>query len=140
MYRSLLVALTHGSLRDAPARCAIALAQREQLRLQALVVIDPNRMTPEEAVPLGGVAYKAKRDEEMLQKVRQAADETLAAFCEQGKSAGVHCGAVVSEGDLPVVLATAAERADALIVGHGTGRPVAGEVAHLHVLHGILAH
>jgi nucleotide-binding universal stress UspA family protein len=140
MYRSLLVALAPGSLSDAPARYAIALAQREHLRLQGLTVIDPDRMIPAEAVPLGGDAYKAKRDEEMLQKVRQAANETLAAFCEQGKGAGVHCEAMASEGDLPVVLATAAERADALIVGHGTGRPIAGEVAHLHVLHGILTH
>jgi len=140
MYRSLLVALTPGGFSDAPARYAVALAQREHLRLQGLTVIDPDRMILSEAVPLGGGAYKAKRDEEMLRMVRQAANKTLAAFCEQGKIAGVPCEARVSEGDLPVLLATAAERADALIIGHGhgTGRPVAGEIVHLHVLHGIL--
>jgi len=140
MYRSLLVALTPGGVTDVPARYAVALAQREHLHLQGLTVIDPDRMIPAEAIPLGGAAYKAKRDEEMLQKLRQAAQETLAAFCEQGKAAGVNCEAMVREGDLPVVLATAAERADALIVGHGTGRPVAGEVAHLHALHDILTY
>jgi len=140
MYRSLLVALTPGGITDVAACYAVALAQREHLRLQGLAVIDPNRMIPAEAVPLGGAAYKAKRDEEMLRKVRQAAQETLTAFCDLGKSAGVHCEAGAREGDLPVVLATAAERADALIVGHGAGRPVAGEAAHLHVLHDILAY
>ena len=142
MYRSLLVALTPGGFSDAPARYAVALAQREHLRLQGLTVVDPDRMIGSEAVPLGAGAYKAKRDEEMLRKVRQAANKTLAAFSEQGKIAGVPCEAGVSEGDLPVVLAIAAERADALIVGHGhgTGGPVAGEVEHLHVLHGILTH
>jgi nucleotide-binding universal stress UspA family protein len=140
MYRSLLVALTPGGFSDAPARYAVALAQREHLRLQGLAVIDPDRMIASEAVPLGAGAYKAKRDEEMLRAVRQAANKTLASFCEQGKIAGVPCEARVSEGDLPVLLATAAERADALIIGHGTGRPVPGEVAHLHVLDGILTH
>ena len=142
MFRSLLVALTPGGVSEVPARYAVALAQREHLRLQGLTVIDPDRMIPAEAVPLGGAAYKARRDDAMLQKVRQAAEETLAAFCAQGKGAGVHCETRVSEGNLPVVLATAAERADALIIGHGhgTGRPAPGEVAHLHVLHDVLTH
>jgi len=140
MYRSLLVAMRPGDPSDAPARYAVALAQREHLRLQGLTVIDPARMIPGEAVSLGGGAYKARRDEAMLRKVRQAAEETVAAFCKQGKDAGIHCEPSVSEGDLPVVLATAAQRADALIVGHGTGRAVAGEVAHVHVLHGVLTH
>jgi len=140
MYRSLVVALKPGGLSEPPACHAVALAQREHLRLLGVAVIDPDRMIPAEAVPLGGAAYKARRDEEMLRKIQQAAEKTVAAFCEQGKDAGVRCEASVSEGDLPVVLATAAERADALILGHGTGRPVAGEVAHVHVLHDILTH
>jgi nucleotide-binding universal stress UspA family protein len=140
MYRSLVVALKPGGLREPPACHGVALAQREHLRLLGVAVIDPDRMIPAEAVPLGGAAYKARRDEEMLRKIRQAAETTLAAFREQAKDAGVRCEASVSEGELPVVLATAAEQADALIVGHGTGRPVAGEVAHVHVLHDLLTH
>ena len=140
MYRSLLVGLTPGGVSDAPARYAIGFAQRAHLRLQGVTVIDPDRLTPGEPVSLGGDAYKARRDQEMLAKVRQAANETLAKFRDEGKSADVPCETAMHEGDLPVMLAAAAERADALVVGHGTGRSVAGEVAHLHVLHGILTH
>jgi len=139
MYRSLLVGLTPGGISDAPARYAMALAKRARLALQGVTVIDPDRLTPGESVPPGGGAYKARRDHEMLEKVRAAATEMLAKFRDEAKSADLPCETVMREGDLPIVLATAAERADALVVGHGTGRSVAGEVAHLHVLHSILA-
>jgi len=140
MFRSLLVALTPGGLNEASVRYAIALAQRENLRLRGLTIIDPNQVMPTEAVPLGGMAYKTQRDEEMLKQARLAADTTLAELSEQAKYVGVHCETLVRVGDLPVELAIAAESADLLIVGHGAGRSVAGEETHLHVLHSILTH
>ncbi|HTU00370.1 MAG TPA: universal stress protein [Candidatus Sulfotelmatobacter sp.] len=139
MYQSVVVGLTPGGWSDAPARYALALAERTHLHLHGFTAIDPARLTPAEAVPPGGAAYKARRDEAMLATVREAAGATLAQFADQAKAIEVPCEVSLQEGDLPKLLAAAAERADVLVIGHGAGRSVAGEVAHLHVLHGILA-
>jgi nucleotide-binding universal stress UspA family protein len=140
MFRSLLVALKPGAVSNAPTRYALQLAQGERLQLHGMAVIDVDRLTAGEAVPLGGGAYKAKWDEEVLRQVRQAASKAQAAFREQATSAGLACDAVVQEGDLPFVLATAAQRVDLLILGHRVGQRIPGTAADLQALHDILTH
>lgn len=140
MFRSLLVALTPGGRNDASARYAVALAQRRNLRLRGLTIIDRDQVVPTEAVPLGGTAYKTQRNEELLERIRLTAKVTLAELCEQANQAGVHCETMVREGDLPVELAIAAESSDLLIVGHGAEQPAASAGTHTHVLHSILKH
>ncbi len=140
MYRTALVALKPGSSNGAVCRYAIAAAQRENLRLIGRAVIDPRRVTSAELLPPGGGAYKAKRDEALLHRVRQAASETLQTFSEQAKAAGVVCEVGATEGDLDATIANAVQRADLLVVGHRATRDIADVPASTAALAGILRH
>ncbi len=140
MYRTALVALKPGSSNEAACRYAIALAQRENLRLLGLSVIDPSRVISAEMMPPGGGAYKAMKDDALLHHARQAAGETLKDFSKRAETAGIAYEALETEGELDVTITTAVQRTDLLVVGHRAVQDIADVPASTEALGGILRH
>lgn len=86
MLRSILVALddTPGAIKARDA--AIALARRTGAALTVAVVLDrPNTAAAHEAVPMGGAAFKARRDARLM---AQAEAEAAAALAACARAAG----------------------------------------------------
>jgi len=80
MIRSILVALDDTPGAIAARDTAIALARRTGASLTAAVVLDrPHAEDEHEAIPLGGGAFKARRDAERLRRAAEEADAALAA-------------------------------------------------------------
>ena len=83
MLRSILVALddTPGAL--AARDLALALARRCGAALTAAVVLDrPHTQSEHEFVPLGGAAFKARRDAALAERAEAEAAAALAAFAK----------------------------------------------------------
>jgi nucleotide-binding universal stress UspA family protein len=140
VYRSALVALKPGSSNALACQCAVALADRYRLRLLGIAVIDPTRAVLGEAVPLGGSAYKAKKDGALLRGLERAANETVEAFCGRCKAAGVACDAAMTEGELHATIATAVQRTDLLILGHRAAQDLRDAPSSTAALGAILKH
>lgn len=86
MLRSILVALDDTPGARAARDLAYALARRHHAALTAAVVLDhPQTQSEHESVPLGGAAFKARRDAALTAR---ADAEALAAFAEYARQAG----------------------------------------------------
>jgi nucleotide-binding universal stress UspA family protein len=80
MLRSILVALDDTPGAVAARDAAIALARRTGATLTAAVVLDrPNTASDHEAVPVGGAAFKARRDAKLTADAEAEAAAALAA-------------------------------------------------------------
>ncbi len=80
MLRSILVALDDTPGAQAARDVAIALARRTGARLTAAVVLDrPSTSSDHEPVPVGGAAFKARRDAKLTEQAEHEAQQALAA-------------------------------------------------------------
>jgi nucleotide-binding universal stress UspA family protein len=80
MLRSILVALDDTPGAQAARDVAIALARRTGARLTAAVVLDrPSTSRDHEPVPVGGAAFKARRDAKLTEQAEHEAQQALAA-------------------------------------------------------------
>jgi nucleotide-binding universal stress UspA family protein len=80
MLRSILVALDDTPGAEAARDAAIALARRTGATLTAAVVLDrPNTASDHEPVPIGGAAFKARRDAKLTADAEAEAAAALAA-------------------------------------------------------------
>jgi nucleotide-binding universal stress UspA family protein len=83
MLRSILVALDDTPGAHAARDTAIALARRTGAKLTAAVVLDrPNTASDHEPVPVGGAAFKARRDAKLIEQAEREAQAALTA-CTQ---------------------------------------------------------
>lgn len=80
MLRSILVALDDTPGAQAARDAAIALTRRTGAKLTAAVVLDrPNTASDHEPVPVGGAAFKARRDAKLTEQAEREANAALAA-------------------------------------------------------------
>lgn len=83
MLRSILVALDDTPGAQAARDHALALARRTGAKLTAAVVLDrPHTQSEHEFVPLGGAAFKARRDAKLAQIAERDAQSALAQCTE----------------------------------------------------------
>jgi nucleotide-binding universal stress UspA family protein len=81
MLRSILVALDDTAGATAARDAAIALARAHGAALTGAIVLDrPHNASDHEAVPVGGAAFKARRDAKLAAAVETEAEATSAAF------------------------------------------------------------
>lgn len=121
MLRALLVAIKPAAVQSSLVELATSLADRHQLELDACAVIDVDRLTPAEPVPLGGSAYKVQRDESRLALAREQATAALSSLEAATRARGIAYRGTVQEGDTPEVLAEAVQPCDLLLCGHSAG-------------------
>jgi nucleotide-binding universal stress UspA family protein len=117
MFRSMLVAVKPWGKQAETAEYAAALAQRCGLTVEGLSAIDAERLAPPESVPIGAGAFKVHRDEERLRAARQTAATRLGELQAACDGRGVVCRTSARDGDVAVVLASAAQGADLLLCG-----------------------
>jgi nucleotide-binding universal stress UspA family protein len=80
MLRSILVALDDTPGAQAARDAAFALSRRTGAKLTAAVVLDrPNTSSDHEPVPVGGAAFKARRDAKLAQQAESEAAKALSA-------------------------------------------------------------
>lgn len=121
MYRTALVALKPHGATGAVVHYAVALAQRQGLRLAGISVIDEARLAAPESMPIGAGAFKKSRDAAILERARQQAAAALDEFQTRSRDAGVECSTRRIDGDVGDVIARAVQRCDVLLLGHARG-------------------
>lgn len=136
MLRAVLVAMKPAAVQNSLVELAISLADRHQLALDACAVIDVDRLTPAEPVPLGGSDYKVQRDEQRLAQAREEAADALAVMERAARQRGISYRGAVQEGDTAGVLAEAVQPCDLLLCGHSAG----GDAGERLLLQEILKH
>lgn len=116
MLRSILVALDDTPGAKAARNAAIALSRRTGAVLTAAVVLDrPHTESEHELVPLGGAAFKAKRD---AARVKRAQEDAQLALAECAAAAAGHPYDEVKLDDAPEpALLRAGATHDLLVIG-----------------------
>ncbi len=117
MIRRLLVAMDGTAHADAAAALAIDWGRRFGPELVGLGVFDELSISPREAVPLGGTAYKRHRDEVRRAEAHERITQFLAEFGRRCVEAGVRCGVVEEIGRPDEQIVREAESCDAVVLG-----------------------
>jgi len=131
MLRSILVALDDTPGAEAARDAAFALARATGARLTAAVVLDrPHTQSEHESVPIGGAAFKARRDAKLTARAEEEAEAALAA-CTAAAGETPFDVLRLEDAPEPALLDAAATR-DLIVIGRDCtlGRQqVADEVA-----------
>ncbi len=118
MFRSALVALrpdvSNGKLLDYSVR----LAQRYSLHLAGMSILDRDLVAPPEAVPLGGMAFKAELDQSRVERVAQQLESTIGEFEQACTTAGVPFEVSRIANALTVGISRAVQGHDLVLLGH----------------------
>lgn len=117
MIRRMVVGVTDSKFSHAAADTAIAWAQRYGAELVGVSAVDIPQLAALEAVPLGASAYKAHRDQSLIEQAQSDAEEWLAEFGRDCEHARVFFRLSRAEGDPASVLSEEAQKGDLLIVG-----------------------
>lgn len=135
MFRSALVALKPDRV-SSVVSYALALAKTYSLELGGVAVVDSERLTAGEAVPVGAGAYKVERDEHRLEMARHLAKTAVIELESACRGAAIPFEVSVFEGDIVGELSRAALGYDLLICGHTSG----GDASERSLLQSILKH
>ncbi|MGG5888513.1 universal stress protein [Falsiroseomonas sp. HC035] len=116
MLRSILVALDDTPGAKAARDAAFALSRRSGATLTAAVVLDrPHTQSEHEFVPIGGAAFKARRDAALA---KRAAEDATVALAECAQAAAGHPYAELQLDDAPEpALLRAGATHDLLVIG-----------------------
>lgn len=136
MIHSALVALKPAESLPKVIDYAVDLARRQSWQLDGLAVIDVDRISGAEPVPLGGGEFKAQRDRHLIELTRHQAGLVVEAFNAACSAQSVAHSGQTCEGDIAGSLARSAHRADLLICGHTTG----GDSSERSLLQSVLKH
>jgi nucleotide-binding universal stress UspA family protein len=139
MLKRILIGVSSSEYSRAAAKLAVGWAQWYEAEIAAVGVVDVPGLTAGEAVPLGGSAYKAERDQALVKAAQQQVGEELAAFQTRCAAAGVPCSTRQLEGEPAALLVREAQRADLLFVGK-KHVPAEFGVAGTHVLAHVVRH
>jgi nucleotide-binding universal stress UspA family protein len=99
---------------------AIAIAKSQGAGLTGVGVVDRPWATAPRAVPIGGGAYKAHRDQVVLEQLRQEVEAILRAFGEACRRADVPFATVETEGVPAKAIESEAEGSDLIVIGKDT--------------------
>jgi nucleotide-binding universal stress UspA family protein len=115
--RRLLVAMDGTAHAEAAAALAIDWGRRFGPELVGLGIFDELSVSPREAVPLGGTAYKHHRDEVRRAEAHERITRFLAEFRRRCVEAGVRCEVVEEIGRPHEQIVLEAEACDAVVLG-----------------------
>lgn len=120
MLRSALVPLD-GSLASKSAQgLAIELANRYNLYLEGIGVLDVPTITAGAPTPVGGSAYKTQRDKTLIHDARMKVAEFIESFDAACSEAGVDHECLMVEADPYVAINQSARRHDVIFIGRQT--------------------
>jgi nucleotide-binding universal stress UspA family protein len=126
MYRSALVALRPDASNQQLIDYAVWLAQRFSIHLSGTSILDRDLISPPEAVPLGGMAFKVELDEARIARARKQMESTVGEFERDCTAAGVSFDVVCSVDNLCPEIARSAQRHDVLLLGHADEQTLSG--------------
>jgi nucleotide-binding universal stress UspA family protein len=116
MLRSILVALDDTPGAKAARDAAFALSRSSGAALTAAVVLDrPHTQSEHEFVPIGGAAFKARRDAALAQRAKQEAELALAE-CSQAAAGHPYTELHLDDAPEPALLRAGATH-DLLVIG-----------------------
>jgi nucleotide-binding universal stress UspA family protein len=138
MYRSALVALRPDAPNDQLLAYALELAQRYALQLAGTVILDRDLLEPSEAVPLGGMAFKAELNAARIERVRTQMATAIGEFEQACAAAGMSGEVVCSADSFCPELSQAAQSHDLLLLGHPEEITSAGPVKDAATLQTLL--
>jgi nucleotide-binding universal stress UspA family protein len=118
MFRSALVALRPDTSNKPLLDYAVQLAQRYSLHLAGTSILDRDLLSPPEAVPLGGMAFKAELNEARVSRARAQMESTIGEFERHCSAAGVPFDVTSAADALSPQISRAAQRHDVLLLGH----------------------
>lgn len=117
MVKSILVGVSGSPCSREAAKLAIQWATTHQAKLVGVSVFDEELLAPAEAVPLGGGAIKAERDQIVLATAEHRLGEALQEFEWQCQAANVLHKTFKTRGHVADRLCEQAQRADLIVVG-----------------------
>lgn len=117
MLRRMIVGLSGSQYSQDAAGTAIAWGKRLGAEVVGVSVVDLPHIAMAEPVPLGGGAYKARRDQTLIEAAHANSDRCLAEFARACDSQQVPHQLVKREGDPAAILVLEAQRGDLLLVG-----------------------
>jgi nucleotide-binding universal stress UspA family protein len=117
MLKSLLIAL-----HDTPAsleakKLALALARKHGAAVHGLAIVDPDIVSPPEPTPVGGDAYKQRKDAALVERAKAAAEELVRRFTNECRIASVRDDAQIIVGEAAAGLMTASALHDVVLLG-----------------------
>lgn len=126
MFRSALVALRPETSNEQLLQYAVELARRYSLHLSGASVLDRSLLSPPEAVPLGGMAFKAELDEARVARVRAQMESTIGEFNRHCSVAGVSSDFTCTADEICPEISHAFQRHDVLLLGHPEEQTLSG--------------
>lgn len=120
MIHSLVVAIDSTESSKLAQSFALDLASKHNAKLAGIAVLDLPWIKRPMAMPIGGGAYRAHRDETLIANQTKELEEKLASFDKLCTARGVTCQSIEAEGSPDEKLGQEAERHDAVIIGRET--------------------
>lgn len=117
MLKSLLVALDGTATSDTAKILAVELAKEHSAKAVGLGIANLPSISPPEAVPIGGAAFKVQRDEKDLSDARRTILTFLERFGQQCEKEGVEHEIVEREGAPHEQIALEARSHDLVVIG-----------------------
>lgn len=117
MFKSILAAVKPVSTQKYVVDYAVELATRLRAELTVFTVIDRQRISPPEPMPIGAGSFKVDRDAQRIERAESAAEELLEAGLSAAAASGIECRVERSEGEVVDLLTHRAHEADLLLVG-----------------------
>ena len=141
MLKSIVVALDGSSSSANARRLAMDVARRTGASLVGLGVLDEPWITAPRAMPIGGGAYQAHRNEELLSQGRVKIEQRVSDFHAECQAASLNHSAIGAAGDPVEQIDAEADRPDLRVPGrqpnfHGAdGRDIRGTACRLLTRH-----
>lgn len=98
-------------------KLALALARKHGAAVHGLAIVDPDIVSPPEPTPVGGDAYKQRKDAALVERAKAAAEELARGFTNECRNASVRDGAHVTVGEAAASLIAASALHDVVLLG-----------------------
>lgn len=120
MIHSIVVAVDSTESSKRAQTFALDMGKAYQAGVTGIAVLDKPWIKRPMAMPIGGGAYRAHRDETLIEQQTQEIQEKLDAFEKMGAASGVSCRRVGTTGSPDEKLDREAEQHDLVIIGRET--------------------
>jgi len=124
--RRILVGLDDSEYSAAAVRLGIEWARQYDLLLVGLGIVDSERLSEPQAVPLGGSAFKVDRDVDAIKAARRTVEQILEQFSLLCAREGISSKPLEEEGDPVDQIVEEAQRVDLILLGQRTNFDLEG--------------
>lgn len=120
MIKSMVVAIDSTESSKQAQEFAYTLAQKYSAELTGIAVLDLPWIKRPMMMPIGGGAYRARRDETLIATQSKELQEKMKAFRKTCEGHGITCSGIEVEGSPDEQLSQEAEQHDVVIIGRET--------------------